>query len=84
MPVNVFQCNVYGINGQQALQTPQKMAFPAANVLFREPDSATFAYNGSTRLYGVIQVLPTGLNISQPQFSVIETVEQLVTKANAS
>lgn len=77
---NVFSVNVYGLNNQMFKTAPQKFGFPVQSSVFREVEGVVTATNG-TRLYGIIQPLPTGLNVSQPQFYVVETVAQLVTLA---
>lgn len=59
---------------------PQRFGFPVQSSIFREVEGVVTATNG-TRLYGIIQPLPTGLNVNQPQFYVVETVAQLVTAA---
>ena len=78
---NVFTANVYQINTNQPLKTPELMGFPSTQVVFRPAPSGTKAHDGSTDLYGIVQVLPTGLNIEQPQYYVVETVSELATKA---
>lgn len=80
---NFFEVNVYGINNQSPLSTPQRFGFNAESVIFRPIEGEQFAANGTTRLYGIVQVQPTGLNISQPQYLTVQTVSQLVTLANA-
>lgn len=77
---NVFSVNVYGLNNQMFKDAPKKFGFPVQSSVFREVEGVVTAFNG-TRLYGIIQPLPTGLNVSQPQFYVVETVAQLVTLA---
>lgn len=76
--------NIYAINGQTfRTKLSETMAFPVDNSVFRAVDGTVFAGDGTTRLYGIVQPLPTGLNVSQPQFYTIETVAQLVALANA-
>lgn len=77
---NIISVNVYGLNGQMFKTAPQRFGFPVQNSVFREVEGVVKATNG-TRLYGIVQVLPTGLNIEQPQFYVVETVAQLATLA---
>lgn len=78
---NVLSLNVYSINNNAAF-TPQRMGFPVASSLFRPVEGTVFAKDGTTRLYGIVQPFPSGLNVSQPQYYVTETVAQLVTAAN--
>lgn len=78
---NTFSATVYQINSNQPFATPVVYGFPSTQVQFRPAPSGTKAANGTTDLYGIVQVLPTGLNIEQPQYYVVETVAQLVTKA---
>lgn len=78
---NTFSATVYQINSNQPLSTPQLMGFPSTMVMFRPAASGTKAYDGTTDLYGIVQVLPTGLNIKESQYYVVETVSELVTKA---
>lgn len=78
---NTFSVNVYQVNENQPFATPKRYGFPSAQVMFRPAPSGTKAANGTTDLYGIVQVLPTGLNIEQPQYYVVETVAQLVTAA---
>lgn len=80
---STFSANVYQVNQNQPLATPQLFGFPSAQVMFRPAPSGTKAYDGTTDLYGIVQVLPTGLNVEQPQYFVVETVAQLVSKSNA-
>ena len=77
---NIISVNVYGLNNQMFKTAPQRFGFPVQNSVFREVEGVVTATNG-TRLYGIVQVLPTGLNIEQPQFYVVETVAQLATLA---
>lgn len=77
---NVISVNVYGLNNQMFKTAPQRFGFPVQSSIFREVQGVVTATNG-TRLYGIIQPLPTGLNVNQPQFYVVETVAQLVTAA---
>lgn len=77
---NVISVNVYGLNNQMFKTAPQRFGFPVQSSIFREVEGVVTATNG-TRLYGIIQPLPTGLNVNQPQFYVVETVAQLVTAA---
>lgn len=79
---NVIQVSVYSINNNAAF-TPQVMGFPVASSLFRPVEGTVFAKDGTTRLYGIVQPFPSGLNVSQPQYYVTQTVAQLVTLANA-
>lgn len=83
MAVNVLSVNIYQINENQGLTTPQRFAFPVQSSVFREVQGTVLAKDGTTRLYGIIQPLPTGLNVSQPQYYTVETVAQLVAIVNA-
>lgn len=83
MATNVVSVNIYQINENQGLATPQRFAFPVQSSVFREVTGTVFAKDGTTRLYGIVQPLPTGLNVSQPQYYTVETVSQLVSLANA-
>lgn len=82
MATNVIQVNVYSINNNQAFDA-KPFAFPVQSSVFRAVEGTVFAKDGTTRLYGIIQPLPSGLNVSQPQFYTVETVTQLVALANA-
>jgi hypothetical protein len=82
MASNVFSVNVYQIGTNQAFQDPKLMAFPSTQVIFEEVQTVETAFNSSTRLYGSIQVIPSGLNINSPSYLTVETVAQLVQKAN--
>lgn len=79
---NTFSATIYQINANQPLATPYVMGFPSTQVVFRPAPSGTKSA-ANVDLYGIIQVLPTGLNIEQPQYYVVETVLQLQAKANA-
>lgn len=82
MPTNVVSVNVYAVNGNAPI-TPQRFGFPVASCIFRPVEDTFFAKDGTTRLYGIVQPIPTGLNVSQPQYYTVETVAQLVALANA-
>ena len=82
MATNVISVNVYGLNNQMFKTAPQRFGFPVQSSVFREVEGVVTATNG-TRLYGIVQPLPTGLNVSQPQFYTVESVSQLVALANA-
>lgn len=82
MATNVFQVNIYQINQNQSFDA-KAFAFPATGVIVREAEGVQFAPNGTTRLYGIVQPVANGLNVSQPQFYTVETVSQLVSKINA-
>lgn len=81
MATNVISVNVYAINGNQSF-TPQQFGFPVETSVFRPVEGTFFAKDGTTRLYGIVQSLPSGLNVSQPQYYCVETVQQLINKAN--
>jgi hypothetical protein len=84
MATNVVSVNIYAINGQTFRSTsPQRFGFPVQSSVFREVEGTVLAADGTTRLYGIVQPIPTGLNVSQPQFYTVETVTQLVALANA-
>lgn len=76
MATNVIVVNIYAINGNAPF-TPKKFGFPVQSSVFREVEGTFYAKDGTTRLYGIIQPLPTGLNVSQPQYYTVETVAQL-------
>lgn len=78
---NAISVNVYAINANAPF-TAQRMGFPVETSVFREVEGVFTAKDGTTRLYGIVQSLPSGLNISQPQYYVVETVQQLVALAN--
>lgn len=82
MSVN-FTVTVYQINDNQPIKTPFVMGFPAAQSVFRPAPSGTKAANGTTDLYGIVQLRPSGLSVSSDQFYVVETVLALSAKANA-
>jgi len=79
---NVISVNIYAINGNAPF-TPQRMGFPVETSIFRTVEGTFFAKDGTTRLYGIVQPLPSGLVVSQPQYYTVETVQQLVNLANA-
>ena len=78
----VISVNVYAINGNAPF-TAQRFGFPVETSVFRTVEGTFFAKDGTTRLYGIVQPLPTGLNVSQPQYYTVETVAQLAALANA-
>lgn len=77
---NSILVNVYSVDNNAAF-TPKPMGFPVANSLFLPVEGTVFAKDGTTRLYGIVTPLPTGLNVKQPEFYVVETVAQLVAAA---
>jgi hypothetical protein len=84
----IFTANVYQINDNQPLSTPQLQGFSPANVKFRPTPlntdgSSTVQSVTGVNLYGIVQELPTGLNVNGVNFYVVETVTQLAAKANA-
>lgn len=79
MATNVISVNVYAINGNAPF-TPQTFGFPVQSSIFRPVEGTFFAKDGTTRLYGIIQPIATGLNVSQPQYYCVETVSQLIAK----
>lgn len=79
---NVISVNVYSVNNNAAF-TPKTIGFPVASSIFRPVEGVVVAKDGTTRLYGIVQPTATGLNVSQPQYYVVETVAQLVAAANA-
>lgn len=79
---NQLLLNVYSIDNNAAF-TPKQMGFPVASSYFSPVEGTVFAKDGTTRLYGIVTPAPTGLNIKQPSYYVVETVSQLVTASNA-
>lgn len=82
MAIN-FTATVYQINDNQPLKLPFVMGFPAAQSVFRPAPSGTKAANGTTDLYGIVQLRPSGLSVSSDQFYVVESVTTLSSRANA-
>jgi len=78
----IFAVNVYAINYNAPLKTPQFQGFNPTNVKFRPASSGTVSASGQI-LYGIVEELPRGLNVDSVQFAVVETVAQLVALANA-
>lgn len=83
MATNVFSVNVYQIGDNQAFQSPKRVAFPVTQVILEEVQGVQTAFNSTTRLYGSIQVIPSGLNINSPKYLTVETVAQLVSTINS-
>lgn len=75
--------NVYQINENQPLSTPLFLGFPSAQCVFRPTASGTKAADGTTNLYGIIQLRPSGLSVNSDQYYVVETVTTLASRANA-
>lgn len=79
--------NVYQINDNALLKTPDYQGFSLTNVKFRSvplnsDGSSTVKTSAGTSLYGIIQELPRGLQTNSTNFYVVETVTLL--KGNAS
>lgn len=79
---NSILVNVYSVDNNAAF-TAKAMGFPVANSMFLPVEGTVFAKDGTTRLYGIIQPIPSGLNVSQPKYYVTQTVSDLVDLANA-
>ena len=77
---NSLLLNVYSINNNAAF-TPKPMGFPVANSIFMPVQGTVFAKDGTTRLYGIVTPIPTGLNVKSNEYYVVETVAQLVAAA---
>ena len=81
---NIFSVNVYQINsGSQG--NIVKYGFSPSNVQLKDiPSTQTVTAGPSgTRVYGIIQAQPHGLQIDPTNYYVVETVAQLQTLANA-
>lgn len=76
----IFQVNVYSLNNNQWLR-PQQWAFNPTTVRFRSVYG--IITQAGTRMYGIIEQLPSGLVVDKQEFYVVETVAQLATLANA-
>lgn len=78
MATNLVTLNVYQINQQAPLATPQSIAFPTQGVLVRScANSETGTLSTGVRVYSSLQ-LPNG-----SQYYVVETVAQVVSAFNA-
>lgn len=71
---------VYRINYND-LPTPTYMAFNPTNVKLRAVYGVVTAGPANTRVYGIIEQLPRGLQVDASQHYVIETVAALMTAA---
>ena len=78
----IFAVNVYSINYNAPLKNPQFQGFNPTNVKFRPAAAGTVSASGQI-LYGIVEQLPRGLVVDSTQYSVVETVAQLVALANA-
>ena len=83
---NIFIAPIYGMNSN-AVGTAQgrTMGFPSQSVLLRPVvTDSTFdgTFNGVT-VNAIIQLLPSGTVVNQPQFFTNKTVAELQTLANA-
>jgi hypothetical protein len=79
---NFIEATVYQIN-DNSLRTPIYMAWDPSTVMLRAVPSNQVVTAGplATRVYGIVQQLPSGLVVKGNQYYVIETVQQLVTAA---
>lgn len=85
-----FVCAIYGINSNSASAggstNAQYMSFPSANILVRQAPPITTSFSGSFNtvvVHSVIQLLPGGLVVNQPQYYSDRTVDQINTLRNA-
>jgi hypothetical protein len=78
MATNLVQLNVYQINQQAPLATPQAICFPTQNVLVRDvTNSPAGTLSTGVRVYSALQVADGS------QYYVIEAPSALVTLFNA-
>ena len=83
---NMFAVNVYQINDNALLKTPDRQGFAPSNVKFRSAPlnadgSAVYKTATGVNLYGIVQELPSGLQVNSTNFYVVETVTQLISAA---
>ena len=83
---NIFIAPIYGINAN-ATGTAQgrSMGFPSQSCLFRPViTDSTFdgTFNGVT-VNAIIQLIPSGTVVNQPQYYTNKTVAELAVLANA-
>lgn len=83
---NMFLASIYGTNSN-ATGTAQGrlMGFPSQSILVRPvitDDTFNGTFNGVT-VNAVIQLLPSGTVVNQPQYYTSKTVSEVVTLANA-
>ena len=83
---NMVTVNVYQINDNALLSTPDKQSFNVTNVKFRtapvlSSGAAVYQTAAGTNLYGIVQELPRGLQTGSTNYYVVETVAQLATLA---
>lgn len=76
----IFVVNAYSLNGNQ-WKRPELMGFNPTTVRFRTVYGVRT--EAGSRVYGVVEQLPTGLVVDKDQFYVVETVAQLAALANA-
>lgn len=79
---SIFVVSVYGSNGQGfGSKQGNPMAFPSSGVVLRSlvPAESYQGVNCNT----AIQLLPTGLNVSSPQYYTAKTITELDTLINA-
>jgi hypothetical protein len=81
---SIFKVNVYNINSTSVYRdgTPVSMGFSPANCVFSAAPANTVSA-GNVPLYGIVSVVPSGLQINATSYTVVETVAQLQTLANA-
>lgn len=84
--INLFVASVYGVN-HNAIGTAQGrlMAFPSTGVIVRPVTTdSNFdgTFNGVT-MNSIIQLLPGGTQVSQPQYFTPKTVTEIQTLTNA-
>jgi hypothetical protein len=82
----LFVAPIYGINANSyGTAQGRGIAFPSQGVVVRPvvlDDSFDGTFNGVT-VNSVIQLLPSGLSLSQPQYYSNKTVSEIATLANA-
>jgi len=83
---NMVSVNVYQINDNALLPTPERQAFYVGNVKFRATPllsngSSSVKTAAGTNLYGIVQELPRGLQTGSTNYYVVETVATLATAA---
>jgi len=79
---NMVTVSVYKINYND-LKTSELTSFYVGNVKFRPVNASTVVTAGpnNTRVYGIVQEVPRGLQVDGNQYYVIETVQQLAALA---
>lgn len=79
----MFQACIYQTNSNATGgATGQYMGFPSANILVR-PVIPALTVQNSVVVNSIIQLLPSGTVVNQPQYYSDRTVAQIITLATA-